>query len=241
MKFWRNAGLFAGAWVAAMLAYTLLYQVKQPVYILTYTLIPALFFIGVALLATAANKKIQPAGRIHIWILLILLGLDQVIKIYLFQQNWQTINVPLVEPVFYFSPSHNQSGSYLWHLLGLQREIIWPHVIFVFITLFVIISYWHFYRERRKVSFWSSGAIHLILAGVLANLTDNIFHGGSLDFITINPFYVFDIKDAYITTAMLFVITESVEQKGQDHQPLKGFSIKYVIHDIKGWFRRKKS
>ncbi|MGK7393197.1 MAG: signal peptidase II [Candidatus Cyclobacteriaceae bacterium M3_2C_046] len=240
MKFFRNAVIFAGAWIIAMLIYTLIYQVEQTSYILSYTIIPALFLGVVALFSTAAAKHTSTSARVNLWALWILLSFDQAIKIYLFQTDWQTIQIPLIEPVFYFSPSHNQAGSYFFHLLSFKKDIIWLNILLVSSILLLVISYWHFYREKRPVNFWSSGAIHLILTGIIANLTDSIFHGGSLDFITINPFYVFDLKDTYLTIAMLFIITEAVEQKGRAYGPMKGLGFKYIAHDIKNWLKWNK-
>ena len=44
-------------------------------------------------------------------------------------------------------------------------------------------------------------------------MIDNAFWGGSLDYITIKPFYTFDLKDLYITLCELFLITELIDNR----------------------------
>ena len=67
--------------------------------------------------------------------------------------------------------------------------------------------------SKKRNSFWINGFIHLFLAGLAANLIDNAFWGGSLDYITIKPFYTFDLKDLYITLCELFLITELIDNR----------------------------
>ena len=66
---------------------------------------------------------------------------------------------------------------------------------------------------RKRNSFWINAFIHFFLAGLLANLADNAFWGGSLDYVTIKPLYTFDLKDLYITLCELFLITELMDNR----------------------------
>ena len=239
MQYLRNFGLFAAAWVAAMLLFTIFYGVKDhSLYILYFTL-PAVFLgtIGVGL--TVFEKNYRQNRNINwIWIIA-LLGIDQAIKIYLFSIDWKTLSIPLVEPVFYINPSHNTAGSYLWVLLGLDNVPKWPHVFFVAILAFVLFEYWRFYTEKKGISFWNKGFVHLFLVGALANAVDNIFHGGSLDYITINPFYTFDLKDLFITMAEIFILIEAVNKKlFRNSKDIQGFNMSFIKNDVKNWFKK---
>ena len=87
-----------------------------------------------------------------------------------------------------------------------------------------------------------NGFIHLFLAGLLANLIDNGYWGGSLDYITIKPFYTFDLKDLYITLCELFLVTELLDNrliKHLLHMPKKESRqlnqdfIRFVKEDLK--------
>ena len=93
-----------------------------------------------------------------------------------------------------------------------------------------------------------TGFIHLFLAGLLANLIDNGFWGGSLDYITIKPFYTFDLKDLYITLCELFLVTELLDNRllkrliqmpKEDSKRLNRDFISFVKNDFR--IGRKKS
>lgn len=241
MRYLRNFGLFAAAWIAAMLIFTIAYGVKDHSLYLLYFSIPAIILGLIGVAVTLGENHFKPNKQINwIWII-VLLGIDQAIKIYLFGIEWQSLTIPLLEPVFYISPSHNTAGSYLWVLLGFENVPKWPHVIFVAALAFVLFEYWRFYVSKRPISFWNKGFVHLFLVGALANATDNIFHGGSLDYITIRPFYTFDLKDLFITLAELFVLIEVVNQKlFKNSKDIQGFDLKFIKKDIAEWFKKKK-
>jgi len=148
------------------------------------------------------------------WIfLLAALALDQGIKTYLFSLDWESISIPIIEPVFYLEPTQNTLGSYLWVLLKLKQGSHLLNIILFSLVGVIFIEVWRFYVSRKRNSFWINGFIHLFLAGLLANLIDNAFWGGSLDYITIKPFYTFDLKDLYITLCELFLLTELVDNR----------------------------
>ena len=138
---------------------------------------------------------------------------DQSIKTYLFSLEWESISIPLIEPVFYIEPTQNTLGSYLWVLLRLKQGSHLLNIILFSLVGVVFFEVWRFYVHRKRNSFWINGFIHLFLAGLLANLIDNAFWGGSLDYITIKPFYTFDLKDLYITLCELFLLTELVDNR----------------------------
>lgn len=241
MRYLRNFGIFAAAWMAAMLIFTLAYGVKNASLAVLYFSVPAIV-LGVVGALMTAGEKIYTATRGISWIwIIMLLGFDQAIKIYLFGLQWQTISIPIIDPVFYFDPSHNTAGSYLWVLLGMENVKTLPHVIFVSVLAFVLFEYWRFYTTKRPITFWNKGFVHLFLIGALANIIDNIFHGGSLDYITIRPFYTFDLKDMFITMAELFVLIEVIDQKlYKTSKDINGFGWQFIKTDVKSWFRNPK-
>ncbi len=212
-KYFRNIGLFFVIWLAVMVIYTITHRVRQPEYLWKFFLLPALFLGLVAAVATALEHLFRVRKGIN-WIFLPLaVALDQGIKAYLFSLDWETLSIPLIQPVFYIEPSHNTLGSYLWVLLGLKKGSHLLNIILFSLIGAVFFEGWRFYVNRKRNSFWINGFIHLFLAGLAANLIDNAFWGGSLDYITIKPFYTFDLKDLYITLCELFLITELVDNR----------------------------
>ncbi len=242
MRYLRNFGIFAGAWILAMIGFTLAYSVKDHSLYLLYFIIPAVVLGLIGALVTLGEKWYRPNQRICWLAIALMLGADQAIKIYLFGLDWESMRIPIIDPVFYFDPSHNTAGSYLWVLLGIENVATVPHVIFVSLLAFLLFEYWRFYTSQKSITFWAKGFVHLFLVGAFANVIDNIFHGGSLDYITIRPFYTFDLKDMFITMAEIFALVEVIDQKlYKKSKDLQDFNFKFIKNDVKSWFKPTKT
>ncbi len=207
----RNITLFITVWLLVMVIYSLSNRVTDLDYLWKFFLLPALFLGFLAAISTFLGKNIRVKKGINWIVLLAAVALDQGIKAYLFSLEWESISVPIIEPVFYLEPTQNTLGSYLWVLLKLKQGSHLLNIILFSLVGIIFIEVWRFYVSRKRNSFWINGFIHLFLAGLLANLIDNAFWGGSLDYITIKPFYTFDLKDLYITLCELFLLTELLD------------------------------
>lgn len=211
--YFRNISVFMIIWLAVMVIYSISGKVTDLNYLWKFFLLPALFLGFVAALATALQQFFKVRSGINWIFLLVAVGIDQGIKTYLFSLNWESISIPLIEPVFYIEPTQNTLGSYLWVLLGLKEGSHLLNIILFSLIGILFVEVWRFYVKRKRNSFWINGFIHLFLAGLAANLIDNAFWGGSLDYITIRPFYTFDLKDLYITLCELFLVTELIDNR----------------------------
>jgi len=211
--YFRNIAIFFSIWFVVMVIYAVSGKVTDLNYLWKFFLLPALFLSVVAALATSFQYLFKVRKGIN-WIFLgIAVAIDQGIKAYLFSLEWESISISIIEPVFYIEPTHNTLGSYLWVLLGLKEGSHLLNIILFSIIGVLFIEVWRFYVNRQRNSFWINGFIHLFLAGLAANLIDNAFWGGSLDYITIKPFYTFDLKDLYITLCELFLVTELIDNR----------------------------
>ena len=209
--YFRNIALFMTIWLIVMVIYAVSNRVTDLDYLWKFSLLPALFLGFLAALGTFLGDTFRVKKGINWIFLLAAVLVDQGIKAYLFSLEWESISIPLIEPVFYVEPTQNTLGSYLWVLLKLKQGSHLLNMILFSLVGIVFIEVWRFYVQRKRNSFWINGFIHLFLAGLLANLIDNGFWGGSLDYITIKPFYTFDLKDLYITLCELFLLTELVD------------------------------
>ncbi|MCF8225610.1 MAG: signal peptidase II [Bacteroidales bacterium] len=213
----RNGGLFLGIWIAVMIIYAIANGVSSFEYLWKFSLLPGLVLASVAVVGTLLQKYVPVKKGINWIFLIIALGLDQGIKIYLFSLDWESLSIPLIKPVFYLEPTQNTLGSYLWVLLNFKKGSHLFNILLFSIIGFLFVEIWRFYTSRKRNSFWINGFIHLFLAGLLANIIDNAYWGGSLDYITIKPFYTFDLKDMYITLCELFLVTELVDNRLLKH------------------------
>jgi len=212
-KFFRNITIFFVIWLGVMAIYAVVERVTDLAYLWRFFLIPALFLSLVAALATTLEHLFRVRQGIN-WIFLVAaVAVDQGIKTYLFSLDWEQISIPLIRPVFYLEPTQNTLGSYLWVLLGLKKGSHLLNIILFSLIGVIFVEVWRFYVNRKRNSFWINGFIHLFLAGLAANLIDNAFWGGSLDYVTIKPFYTFDLKDLYITLCELFLVTELIDNR----------------------------
>ena len=209
--YFRNIALFMSIWLIVMVIYSVSSRVTDLDYLWKFSVLPALFLGILAALFTFLGETFRVNKGINWIFLLAAVLVDQSIKAYLFSLEWESISIPLIEPVFYVEPTQNTLGSYLWVLLKLKQGSHLLNMILFSLVGIIFIEVWRFYVQRKRNSFWINGFIHLFLAGLLANLIDNGIWGGSLDYITIKPFYTFDLKDLYITLCELFLLTELVD------------------------------
>lgn len=245
----RNGGLFLGIWILVMIIYAVAGGVSNFEYLWKFTTMPGLVLAAIAMGGTLLQKYVPVRQGINWIFLLLALGLDQGIKIYLFSLDWENISKPIIEPVFYLEPTQNTLGSYLWVLLNFKKGSHLANIILFSVIGLLFIEIWRFYVRRKRNSFWINGFIHLFLAGLMANIIDNAIWGGSLDYITIKPFYTFDLKDMYITLCELFLVTELVDNKlmkrllkmpKEDSKALNRDFYQFVKQDITGIFRRNR-
>ena len=212
-KYFRNIGLFMAVWLLVMVIYAIGERVSSFAYLWKLFLLPALFLGFIAALATFLEQQFRVKNGINWIFLLVALAVDQGIKAYLFSTEWESLSLALIEPVFYIEPTHNTRGSYLWVLLKIDNVPHLLNIILFSLVGVVFIEIWRFYVRRKRNSFWINGFIHLFLAGLSANLIDNAFWGGSLDYVTIKPLYTFDLKDLFITLCELFLIAELLDNR----------------------------
>jgi len=245
--YFRNIALFMCIWLIVMAIYAASNKIFDLEYLWKFSLLPALFLGLLAALSTYLGNNIRVKKGLN-WIFIIAaLLVDQGIKAYLFSLEWESISIPLISPVFYVEPTQNTLGSYLWVLLKLKQGSHLLNIILFSLVGIIFFEVWRFYVQRKRNSFWINGFIHLFLAGLLANLIDNAFWGGSLDYITIKPFYTFDLKDLYITLCELFLLAELVDNHllkrlfqmpREESKRLNRDFFRFVKNDL--WIRRKK-
>lgn len=245
----RNGGIFLGIWIIVMIIYAIAGGVKDFNYLWRFTALPGLVLASIAIGGTLLQRYLPVRKGINWIFLLMAVALDQGIKIYLFSLDWENLSKPIIPPVFYLEPTQNTLGSYLWVLLNFKKGSHLLNIILFTTIGLLFIEIWRFYTLRKRNSFWINGFIHLFLAGLLANIIDNGYWGGSLDYITIKPFYTFDLKDMYITLCELFFVTELIDNKllkrflkmpKEDSKALNNDFYRFVKNDISRLFRKRK-
>lgn len=137
-----------------------------------------------------------------------LIIIDQLIK-NIIRNNYMHLEFNILEKILAFKPHVNTNYSWINSIFDLKMGLV-THLIIIFTLLLLTYFVYDFLRTKKlnyqivKVSF------SFLVSGILCALIDIIFWGGSLDFIWLKGFFIFDIKDCYITTfeiliAILFI------------------------------------
>jgi signal peptidase II len=235
-------------WLLVMAIYAISNRVNDLEYLWKFTLLPALFLGALAALSTFLGQTFRVRKGLNWAFLVAALLVDQGIKAYLFTLEWESISIPLIRPVFFIEPTQNTLGSYLWVLLKLKKGSHLLNIILFSLVGLIFFELWRFYVARKRNSFWINGFIHLFLAGLFANVIDNAFWGGSLDYITIKPFYTFDLKDLYITLCELFLVTELLDNRllkrliqmpREESKRLNRDFIRFMKNDLMFWKKNR--
>ncbi len=148
-------------------------------------------------------KKIIENNKIIEIMILLLIIIEQGIKIIV--KNYYGVRIPIIENILYFMPVLNDNYSYINSLfkLGWSKTF---HIIMVILVLFF--SYYVFkYLEAKNIKNSMINILKVFLfSGAICSLIDKIFWNGSLDYILLKGFFVFDLKDCYLTIFEVLVI-----------------------------------
>lgn len=167
----------------------------------------------------------------NMWLgVFILITIEQLIKI-IINNNFLQKRVPILPPFLYFEPMFNRSYSWFNSMfqLGVSK---WIHI---FIVVIMSILIYLFYGYLNKV-LGNNKIINILFAfifsGAMCSLIDKVFWNGSLDYILVNGFFTFDLKDVYINIfiilLMLSIILDNKVLKQLDDDIVKDFT-KYIL------------
>ena len=147
------------------------------------------------------QEKFSFIKRSSIWII-ILIAIDQGIKLFIahFMMEAQFTIIP---HIFSFQTTQNIHLGWVWNMLDFMMPLNMAVMISIVAFLFMVIVYrylkfitgdWGKYSKLLDIF------LIFALAGVFCKLIDDIFWGGSLDYIQLFDWFIFDLKDVYLTT-----------------------------------------
>ena len=141
----------------------------------------------------------------------LLIAVDQVIKI-IIHTYCGGYQFEIIPSIIDFKPAFNDNHSYVNVLLnknfGLNIGLL-PHIILFLCTMILVFPYFFYYRNNilRNTKLLDS-AIIFLYAGIICALIGNlIWKKGTLDYIYLKPFFVFDLKDTYINLGIILFFT----------------------------------
>lgn len=140
----------------------------------------------------------------------VLIVIDQVIKL-LIAHYCIDVNVILLPDILSFRPIQNINLNWIASMIDYETPVLMMIIIQVF-ALTIILLY------SRYLSYLWIGGKNLItgmliffIAGIMCSFIDVIFWGGSLDFLRLFDWFIFDLKDTYLDIGLAFLILFTIE------------------------------
>ncbi|MBU5225090.1 signal peptidase II [Clostridium senegalense] len=163
----------------------------------------------------------------------ILVAIDQIIKI-IINNKFFDKKFPILPPLLYFDPMFNRDYSWFNSMLqlGVGKYI---HILIVIIMSILIYQLYQYLNKQ----FGNKKIINImyafIFSGAICSLIDKVFWNGSLDYISLNVFFTFDLKDVYINVfiglVILSLILKNKVLSQIDDDIVKDFT-KYVLRKL---------
>jgi signal peptidase II len=127
---------------------------------------------------------------------LLLVSIEQVIKIVI-NNNFLDKESSILPPLLYFEPMFNRDYSWLNSMLQLGISK-WIHISVVALMSILIYLFYKYLNKQFGTNKLIDIMYAFIFSGAICSLIDKIFWNGSLDYILVNGFFTFDLKDVYI-------------------------------------------
>ena len=120
----------------------------------------------------------------------------------------------ILSGILRFNPVVNTRLSYIGNFFEPLSNPFLTILLNVF-ALGILISGYLLYKVKREDTSFPVKIIMIFgLAGCLCSLIDKLFWGGSLDFLQIPNYFIFDLKDCYLTVAeVIFVVIGILNSK----------------------------
>lgn len=162
----------------------------------------------------------------------LLVCIDQLIKIIILN-NFMNKRFYFIDRIIGFEPIINTKYSYI-NSLGNLGIGLTAHIITVLIAMLISIIIYLFINETYMNLFEESIFIFLF-SGSFCSLIDKIIWGGSLDYILVEGFFTFDLKDVYISIFEILIIACLIF----NYKGLRKFDEKKFFRELKGYIKEK--
>ncbi len=175
-------------------------------------------------------------SKAWVWFgIVLLIGIEQGIKL-IINTHYLNLSKPIFAPYLYFQPMFNRDYSWINSMLqiGIGK---WAHVFFVVVMIALIISFYAFMQKTRTVTTVMRVMFIFIVAGATCSLIDKVFWDGSLDYIYLNGYFTFDLKDVYVNVfngllVLMVIINYKAISREDDTDWLKEFG-HFLAHGLR--------
>lgn len=140
-----------------------------------------------------------------------LVVIEQIIKL-IISGYYRDIHFDIIPSLLEFKPTLNNKSFY-W--LGLMNIDVgrWARLTTGIICLGMLCLFYLYMRRILKKEKWMDVGFIFGFAGILCSSCDNIFFGGSWDYIYLKPLFVFDLKDVYLNCFVFLLLIGCVKNQ----------------------------
>ena len=150
------------------------------------------------------QRKIPYNNLLTVLTILLFIILDQVIKLYI-KRNLMGLEFDIVGEILGFKSVINIDYSWI-NSMGQFDIGLMPHVILNVVIFLMFILVYDFISIKYKMSKLVRVDFCFAFAGIMCSLIDKIAWGGSLDYIWLKGFFIFDLKDIFLTCFEIITI-----------------------------------
>lgn len=159
------------------------------------------------------------------FITVLLIALDQFVKVLIwnFAMEKRIIFIP---NALRFEPFQNTNLNWF----ASMANIVMPVAFMVVLQLSALIGLTIFYKYQRytnvKENLWLSLGFCLASAGIGCSFIDVVFWGGSLDYIGLFDWFIFDMKDVFLNAGWISIF---LWFSSKDYKCRKNLNISFKI------------
>lgn len=138
--------------------------------------------------------------------ILILTAVDQSVKL-LISRFFFYMSVELVPGILAFRPVQNTDLSWVGSLGFRLFANFYVTVIVNLVILFVtVVLFRYLYTAKNTRGKFTQTCFILLVSGAVCSTIDRIFWKGSIDYICLEGFFTFDLKDCYISAFIVLFL-----------------------------------
>ncbi len=134
-----------------------------------------------------------------------LVSIDQTIKL-LILNFCINANIVLLPNILFLRPKQNTNLNWIASILEYKTPLILMLVMQIFFLTVIILLYRYcsfLWIQGKK---FQDGMLLFYISGLTCSFIDVVFWGGSLDFLMLFDWFIFDLKDVYLDIGIAFLL-----------------------------------
>lgn len=135
---------------------------------------------------------------------IVLVVIEQLIK-WIIYINYRDLNIEMIPSLLEFKPTLNNKSFYWLGLMNIEVGR-WSRMVTAILVLGVFCLFYLYMKALSSKNKMLDIAFVFGFAGLLCSFCDNLFFGGSWDYVYLKPLFVFDLKDVYLNCFAIFFL-----------------------------------